>query len=134
MKRVSSLLTRTEFKELVFKRDNSTCVFCNKPAIDAHHILDRSLFEDGGYYLNNGASVCEDHHWACERTDISVEEVRSACGISEIVLPKMGHPSKVYDKWLNEVLENGTRVAGPLFYQENVRKVLGDKVWTLFVN
>lgn len=34
------------------------CVFCKKPATEVHHILDRKLFDDGGYYENNGASVC----------------------------------------------------------------------------
>lgn len=33
------LLTREEFKEQVFARDNYTCIFCNKAAVDAHHIF-----------------------------------------------------------------------------------------------
>ena len=56
-----SLLSRAEFRDSVFKRDKNKCVFCDKAAIDAHHIIERKLWNDGGYYLNNGASVCEEH-------------------------------------------------------------------------
>lgn len=35
----NKLLTREEFKEYVFKRDNHTCIFCSKPAEDPHHIF-----------------------------------------------------------------------------------------------
>jgi 5-methylcytosine-specific restriction endonuclease McrA len=67
MQHQESLLTREQYKNAVFKRDNHTCIFCDLPAVDAHHILDRKLFADGGYYLSNGASVCEQHHWDCEK-------------------------------------------------------------------
>jgi len=33
------LLTRDEFREGVFKRDNYKCVVCGAPAKDAHHII-----------------------------------------------------------------------------------------------
>lgn len=52
------LLTRDDFREFVFKRDNHKCVVCGEPAVDAHHILERRLFHDSGYYLDNGASLC----------------------------------------------------------------------------
>ena len=80
----AKLLTRDNFRDSVFERDNHKCVFCNEKAVDAHHILERRLWKDGGYYLDNGASVCEEHHLACERTDISVEDVRIACNNGEI--------------------------------------------------
>ena len=82
-----NLMTRDEFRNAVFWRDRYTCVLCDKPAVDAHHILERRLFSDGGYYLDNGASVCSEHHMLCEQTVISVEEVRDACGITRIVVP-----------------------------------------------
>jgi hypothetical protein len=93
------LLTRQQFNERVFKRDKHKCVFCKKPAVDAHHILDRKLFLDGGYYLDNGASVCEDCHLRCEQCDLTVEEVRAACGITNVVLPPELSPDVSYDKW-----------------------------------
>jgi hypothetical protein len=122
------LLSRDEFREGVFKRDGHKCVFCDKPAVDAHHILERRLFqgpdEIGGYFMNNGASVCEEHHLACEMTTISVQEVRDACGITKPVIPSHLYEDHEYDKWGNIVLPNGTRLKGELFNDESVQKVL----------
>ncbi len=120
------LLSRDAFREGVFARDNHTCVFCDKPAKDAHHILERRLWPDGGYYLDNGASVCEEHHLACERTIISVEDVRVACGITKIVVPPHLYDDHLYDKWGNAVLDDGRRGRGELFYDASVQKVLNE--------
>lgn len=118
------LLSRDDFREGVFKRDNYKCVFCDKPAQDAHHILERRLWPDGGYYLENGASVCGEHHLACERTTISVEQVREAAGITRILVPDQFYPEQPIDKWGNYILEDGRRTRGELFYDESVQKVL----------
>lgn len=118
------LLTRDQFRENVFARDKHKCVFCGKPAVDAHHILERRLWPDGGYYIENGASVCEEHHLECERTLISVEDVRHACGITKIVVPPHLYDDHIYDKWGNAILEDGRRAKGELFYDESVQKVL----------
>lgn len=118
------LLSREEFKNQVFKRDNYTCIFCNKPSIDAHHILDRKLWKDGGYYLSNGASVCEEHHQKCEDTSISVEEVREKCKIKEFILPRGFDKNKKYDKWGNEILSEYQRKKGILFQDDGVQKIL----------
>ena len=84
----TDLLLRDEFREGVFARDGYKCVFCKKTAeqtpegkLDAHHIIERRLWNDGGYYLDNGATVCEEHHLLCEQTVYSVEDVREAAGI-----------------------------------------------------
>lgn len=119
------LLTRDAFREGVFKRDNYTCVFCQRPAVDAHHILERRLWPDGGYYLENGASVCEEHHLECEQTVISVEDIRSAAGITNKVVPPHFYDDHVYDKWGNPVLEGNKRGRGELFNDESVQKILG---------
>lgn len=129
MKNKTKLLSRKEFSENVLRRDKETCVFCNEPATSAHHILERKLFNDGGYYLDNGASVCDKHHWDCEKTDISVEDVRKACKISNVVIPNHFDMSKSYDKWGNIVLDNGIRKKGEMFYLENVQKILKDKIY-----
>lgn len=118
------LLTRDQFREAVFERDGHKCVFCEKPAVDAHHILERRLWPDGGYYLNNGASVCEAHHLACERTLIPVETVRTYCGITKIIVPPHMYEDHIYDKWGNGILENGKRTKGELFFDPSVQKVL----------
>lgn len=125
----NTLLTREEFKDKVFARDHYTCIFCKKEAVDAHHIIDRKLWVDGGYYLNNGASVCEEHHWAVEKTDISVQEVWDKCGITQAFLPPDFNATLNYDKWGNILLDNGMREPGKMFFEENVQKILKDKLY-----
>lgn len=93
------------------------------------HIMDRKLFSNGGYYLDNCASVCEYHHWEVEKTNISVEEVRKAAGITNIILPEGFDEKKSYDKWGNLILSNGRRQPGIMFFEENVQKILKDKIW-----
>jgi hypothetical protein len=90
--------------------------------------MERRLFDDGGYYLSNGASVCEEHHLACERTDISVESIRTFAKITTAVLPAHLYSDEVYDKWGNIVLPNGQRLRGELFYDESVQKIIADKL------
>jgi hypothetical protein len=123
------LLTREQFNELAKKRDKNTCIFCSNKNVVVQHIYDRKLFSDGGYYLDNGASVCDEHHWSCEKTDISVEDVRKSCGITKIILPERFDASKTYDKWGNVILQNGRRIPGTMFFAENVQKILKDKLW-----
>lgn len=118
------LLSRDDFREGVFARDRHACVFCKAPAVDAHHIIERRLWPDGGYYLENGASVCAEHHVLCETTEISVEAVREACGIQRALLPPHLYDDQAYDKWGNPVLPSGQRLRGDLFFDESVQKVL----------
>lgn len=118
------LLTRDLFREGVFARDGNTCVLCGASAQDAHHIIERRLWPDGGYYLENGASVCGVCHLKCESTEISVEEVRRAAGITRIHLPPHLYDDHVYDKWGNPVMANGTRLRGELFDDASVQKVI----------
>src|SRR5208337_3939674 len=103
------LLTRDQFREGVFARDGKKCVNCGLPGVDAHHILERRLFPDGGYYLNNGVTVCENCHLAAEATLISCEHLRERAGITEIVLPEHFFVDGSYDKWGNQVLDDGRR-------------------------
>lgn len=123
---MSKLLTRDQFREAVFDRDGSVCVFCSEPAVDAHHILERRLWGDGGYYADNGVSVCREHHLQCERTLISPEDCREAAGIRKAILPEHLYPDQVYDKWGNPILPNGQRLKGDLFWDESVQKVLAE--------
>jgi hypothetical protein len=133
------LLSRVQFRQNVFARDNHKCIFCENPAVDAHHILERRLFKQphelGGYFLDNGASVCEFHHLECEKTNISVEQVRLACGINKVVLPEHLYDDQPYDKWGNPILANGNRLKGELFDDPSVQKILQQSHnWQLFVN
>ena len=120
------LLTRDAFREAVFERDGHKCVFCGASDVhlDAHHILERRLWSDGGYYLSNGATVCQVHHLLCESTDLTVEQVREAAKIAKWVLPEHLYSDQVYDKWANVVLPNGQRLRGELFWDESVQQVL----------
>lgn len=120
------LLTRDQFREAVFERDRHLCVVCGSPAQDAHHILERRLWSDGGYYLANGASVCGPCHLRCERTEISVEEIREAAGITRPVIPGHLYHDLAYDKWGNIIMANGNRLRGELFNDESVQKILGE--------
>lgn len=121
---MSGLLTRDEFRESVFERDRHTCVICGAAAQDAHHIIERRLWSNGGYYLENGASLCATHHIQAETTELSVEEIREAAGITHIILPPDLHEGVTYTKWGDVVLPNGTRTRGPLFEDESVQKIL----------
>lgn len=125
MKKGRKLLTRDAFREGVFERDGHRCVMCQEPAKDAHHILERRLFSDGGYYLDNGASVCEPCHIEAEQTTISCDVLRGKAGISSIVLPEHLYKDQEYDKWGNLILENGRRLKGELFEDQSVQKILG---------
>lgn len=118
------LLTRDGFREAVFARDRYRCVVCGDPAVDAHHIVERRLWPDGGYYLANGASLCELHHRQAEATVIDCETLRERCGIKKVLLPPHLYADARYDKWGNPVLENGQRLRGELFDDESVQKAL----------
>lgn len=124
---MSKLLTRDEFREGVFARDNYKCVICGAEGQDAHHILERRLWKDGGYYLDNGATVCGPCHIFCEKTDISVDEIREAAKVKKIV-PEHFYDDVDYDKWGNVILPNGNRMIGELFFDESVQKIIEDKL------
>jgi len=132
---MKELLTRDEFRKQVFERDNYKCVICGKPAKDAHHIIERRLFADGGYYLDNGASLCEQHHIEAEMTKLSCEFIREKAKIVQVILPEHFYKDQRYDKWGNQILKNGTRIKGELFDDTSVQKILKlGNVLSEFVN
>ena len=79
----NTLLSRKEFKELGFRRTNGMCCFpgCKEQAVDAHHIMDRKLWKDCGYYLSNCAPVCGKHHIECEDGTYSPYQVMKYANI-----------------------------------------------------
>ena len=119
------LLSRDDFRAAVFARDNHACVVCRNgdQKLDAHHIIERRLFADGGYYVANGATVCEQHHLLAEQTVLSCDELRALCGIGRVVLPPHLYDDMAYDKWGNPLVGD-RRLRGDLFYDESVQKVL----------
>jgi hypothetical protein len=123
------LLSRNTFRDAVFARDNHQCVLCGATeGLDAHHIIERRLWkaahEFGGYFLDNGATLCGVHHLEAEQTLLSCETVRERAGIATVLLPEHFYRDQTYDKWGNIVLVNGTRLKGELFFEEPVQKVL----------
>lgn len=121
---MNKLLNRDDFRNSVFERDNHKCIICGDTNISAHHIIDRKLFTDGGYYTDNGASLCDKHHLDAEMTLLSVGDIRKAIGIKNIIIPKHLNINTNYDKWGNEILNNGMRLMGEMFEQENVQRIL----------
>jgi hypothetical protein len=122
---MNELLDRDRFREMALKRDGYRCVICgHKEGLSVHHILERKLFVDGGYYANNAATLCEQHHLKAEKTVLTVEAVRSSAKIIEAIVPPQLDASKRYDKWGNEVLPDATRLKGPLFSDDGCQKVL----------
>lgn len=128
-------LSRDMFRSMTLFRDNNKCIFCDETEnLDAHHIIERRLFDKcGGYHLNNGATVCEYHHKLCEQTVISCDEVRDKIAVLKPVLPEYLYLDHIYDKWGNVIIDDNRRSIGPLFYDESVQKILTEgKVLSLF--
>lgn len=95
------LLTREEFRSAVFDRDDHKCVICGNPAVDPHHIMERKLWPDDGYYIDNGASLCEECHRKAEDSTFSPDDIREAAGIANVILPPQLPVGGQYDKWGN---------------------------------
>jgi hypothetical protein len=81
---MDELLSREDFKRLVFEKTNGKCCVpgCNCDAVDAHHIMDRKLWADGGYYLSNGAALCAEHHLDAEQGRITPFQCMTYMGIN----------------------------------------------------
>ena len=133
------LLSRDAFRSAVLDRDGHRCVICGISEADrplsAHHIMERRLFADGGYYLANGVSVCDQGqpgdpidqvgcHLKAEMTLISPQELRDAAGISDVILPPGLDDELTFTKWGDAVFSDQTRTPGPLFREEPVQKML----------
>ena len=93
-------MKRSKFREQVFQREDHKCIVptCTKRAVDAHHLLERNLWEDGGYIPDNGASVCEEHHRLAEDDIIPPQSFWRWAGVAKPPLPE-GVDSMHVDKW-----------------------------------
>jgi len=70
---------REQFRNAVFERDNYTCQVCGfvfeAHELDAHHIVNRNHFKDGGYILENGVTLCkvgENCHLKIEKNEYDI--------------------------------------------------------------
>jgi len=99
---------REYFRNAVFRRDNYKCVVpsCQKEAKDAHHLLERKLWinkeQKEGYLIDNGVSVCEEHHKLAERNVICPQVFRMWLNLPT-VLPIQLNGNKDYNKWGEEM-------------------------------
>ena len=120
-----TLLTRDEFRRFVFERDSYKCVICSRTDnLAAHHIIERRLWPDFGFYIQNGATLCPEHHIEAEQTVLTCEEIREAAGITEIILPYHFYKENRIDKWGDIILPDGRCLKGELFFDESVQKIL----------
>lgn len=90
MNKLNKIKIRENFRFKVFQRDNWKCLFCSESIwklkienslkvtkidnveligvhLDAHHIMDRNYFTNGGYVAENGITLCEKHHLMAEK-------------------------------------------------------------------
>lgn len=119
-------LSREEFKATTLALAGGRCCVpgCTEAAVDAHHILERRLWPDGGYYKSNGAPLCSGHHLDAEHTTIMVDQLRKWLGQKEWMLPPQFPVGSVLDKWGNFVSSNGIRFSGELGNDEAMIKAL----------
>ncbi len=122
-------MLRDEFRNAVFERDQHKCVVCGIPAVDAHHIMERRLFNAAdpvpfGYDIDNGASLCSEHHLQAESTYLSTAQLRELAGITRVVLPAHLDDDEQYTKWGDVLMEHGLRSPGELFDDESVQKII----------
>ena len=82
---------------------NILCVLCQQPGQDAHHIMDRKLFPDGGYYLDNGVTVWPACHLLAEKGRVTPDWLRNVANIKTVILPPDFEPEFIYDKWDNPI-------------------------------
>jgi len=98
--KTDKLLTRSEFNQLALERDSHKCLFCHETLnLAVHHIMDRALFDDEGYYLDNASTLCPEHHLLAEQGGLSCQEIRDKINITMIVLPQGYKQNLEYDKW-----------------------------------
>jgi hypothetical protein len=95
--------------------------------------MERRLWDDGGYLLDNGASLCGQCHLRAEQTVISTDDLRQAAKIIRIVLPSHLYSDHKYDKWGNIVNPNGTRIRGELFFSRTLSKIIPYSIEDMFI-
>ena len=129
------LLSREEFREKVLQRDHWQCIGqkilqakgtakskCEEELqeLQVHHIYDRKLYSDGGYYLSNGVSVCAVHHYDAELGTISVQDFEQYLQVS-IRRPDILSQFERYNKWGTEILFD--------WDEHGIEYQMGDKRW-----
>ena len=94
-------MTREEFKKEVFEVTGGKCCIpgCGCDAVDAHHIMNRHLWSNGGYDITNGAALCAKHHMDAEKGIISPRQCLEFMGIP---IDSIKTPDKLEDHLTRE--------------------------------
>ena len=103
-------MTRQEFKESVFAVTKGKCCVpgCNCDAVDAHHILNRHLWDNSGYILSNGAALCEKHHMDAETGFITPRQCLEYMGVKkeDILMPDAFDGVMTYDEYIDFLMND----------------------------
>lgn len=81
-------------------------------------------WSDGGYYVDNGATLCGLCHIQAEQTIITPDQLRHEAGITRKILPAHLYSDQAYDKWGNPYIAVDRRMPGELFDDPSVQKIL----------
>jgi len=101
-------MSRNRFRERCVSRDGGECIVptCEQevtPSPDGpgevHHIMERKLWEDGGYFPANGASVCNPHHRMAEDNIIPPQAFWRWADVENPVVPVENAGYIDVDKW-----------------------------------
>lgn len=100
-------MTREAFRQTCVERDGSECLipWCDESVTDdpdgpgeVHHIIERRLWDDGGYFADNGACVCNDHHRRAENNEIPPQAFWRWNSVDHPTLPETVSSQDV-NKW-----------------------------------
>lgn len=96
--------TRNDFRRIVNEQQDGICIipWCDESIQDAHHIIERELWDDGGYIPDNGAGVCGLHHKFAEENHIPPQAFWKWRTIDDPPLPD-GISTTNVNKWGDEL-------------------------------
>lgn len=89
-------MSRQTFREQCVDRDGGECLvpWCSEEVTtepdgpgEIHHIIERELWDTGGYIPENGACVCNEHHRMAEQNEIPPQAFWKWSGITIPAMP-----------------------------------------------
>lgn len=89
-------MSRAAFRKECVERDGGECLvpLCDEHVTadpegpgEVHHIIERKLWENGGYFPDNGACVCNEHHRMAEQNIIPPQAFYRWANIESPIYP-----------------------------------------------
>ncbi|WP_440856997.1 RNA ligase family protein [Pseudomonas syringae] len=118
----------------VMERDHSTCVVCEALGVTVASILDERLWDAESPDQWNYVCVCMEHLSEISFGKIHPQAIQEIAGLVNISIPTQCYESFSYDRWANQILNDGRRVRGELFWLEDVQAILAsENILKLFV-